>query len=113
MRAAQRAAALKASLGQGILEQFLAASFRSHDDMMRLEKGLKRQGVVDHGVAGARETGEAVSEKRLLHSRWPRQIGKIANGEIDLPGFQRVLKVPGSHYRRVKIYPGRILRQPG
>src|SRR5271155_4464209 len=81
--------------------------------MMRLEKGLKRQAVLDQGVAGARETGEAVSEKRLLHSRWPRQIGKIANGEIDLPGFQRILEVPGSHYRRAKVYPGRILRQPG
>ena len=94
---AQRAAALKAPLGQGILEQFLAASFRSHYDVMRLEKGLKRQTVLDQGVAGACETGEAVSEKRLLHSCRPRQIGKIANGEIDLPGFQRILEVPGSY----------------
>src|SRR5712672_3110932 len=31
------------ALGQGILEQFLAASFRSHYDMTRLEKGLKRR----------------------------------------------------------------------
>jgi hypothetical protein len=72
MRGAQRAAALKAPLGQGILEQFLAASFRSHYDMTRLEKGLKRQAVLGQGVASARETGEAVSEKRLLHSCWPR-----------------------------------------
>jgi hypothetical protein len=40
-------------------------------------------------------------------------IGKIANGEIDLPGFQRILKVPGSHYHTAKVYPGRILRQSG
>src|SRR5689334_4138228 len=66
MRDAQRAAALEAPLGQGILEQFLAPSFRSHYDMTRLEKCLERQAVLDQGVAGARETGEAVSEKRLL-----------------------------------------------
>ena len=72
MRDAEHAAALKAPLGQGILEQFLAASFRSHYDMMRLEKGLERQAVLEQGVAGARETGEPVSEKRLLHSCRPR-----------------------------------------
>ena len=69
---AQRAAALKATFGQGILEQFLAASFRCHYDMMRLEKGIERQAVLDQRVAGARETGEPVSEKCLLHSRRPR-----------------------------------------
>ena len=63
---------LEALLGQGILEQFLAASFQCHYDMMRLEKGIKRQAVLDQRVAGARETGEAVSEKRLLHSCRPR-----------------------------------------
>lgn len=60
-------ASLEIPLGQCILKRFLAASCRRHDDLACLYEGPERQIVLDHGVAGARETGETVRKKRLLH----------------------------------------------
>src|SRR5205823_6972556 len=73
---------------QKTLEDLLAAALGAHDRVFHREKRFERQALRAKRMTGAQQTGEVMREQSLLEKALPREIGKIANRQIDVALFQ-------------------------
>ena len=81
-------------------------SRRMHDGVTAVDELLARHLVADRRMIGAHDAHEGMREQPLLIQRRARELGKVAERQIDFAGAQRRLELGDRQVDRANCRPG-------